>query len=336
MILVSLMDMTEQKTRLKSIIYVLTGCLLILFAGLRDGDYVYDYRMYEWLYNDEIYVVELSFTAISLITRHVLGNHIVWLFMIYAVIGVWIKLVAIRRITPLLFLSLLIYVSDFYPLQEMAQMRASVATGIMLLAIKPLYERNLKRFILYTIIASLFHISSIVMIPLWFLKPGRINKSFWLFAVLIGYTLAFIKIDLISLLSYIPFGTIQEKYEVYRTQQEEGGYAANVFSLLFLTKLFLTLILLWKSDILASYNKYGYLLIKIMFVSLISLLLLSQNLAAGLRVSEFFGVVSIVLFPMLYYVIRPRWVAWIILVIAAIGFMTVRIFNMHLISATPL
>ena len=330
------MDFNSHDRKLKRIVYILVGGILIFYAGFRNGDYVFDYKMYQWLYDEEIYVVEPTFTAISLITRYLLGGNIVWLFLIYAVIGVGIKFIAIKRLSPLIFLSVLIYVSDFFPLQEMAQMRAGVATGIMLLAIDPLYERKGKKFALLTFIAFPFHISSIVMIPLLFLNPYKINKKFWVTIILVGYIIAFLKIDVISLLSYVPLGVIREKYEIYRAQQEEGGYVANIFSLLFLIKLLLTFLLLWKSEILVEKTKYGYLLLKIMFVALASLLLLSQNLAAGLRVSEFYGIVSIVLFPMLYYIIRPRWFAWIIIITAAIGFIMVRIFSMQLISSMPL
>lgn len=332
----SLLDFGRYKATTKQLLYVGLGAVLFLFAGLRDGDYVPDYKIYEWVYNDDMFVFEPTFTVISVIVRWFFGGGIIWLFLIYAALGVWIKLVAIRKLTPFVFLSLLVYVSDFYVLQELVQMRASMATGIFLLSIPSLYERRAKSYFGLTFLATMFHISSLMMIPLWFLKGERINKPFWVGAILFGYAFALAKIDLISILTLLPIGAVQEKYEAYKAFQDDGDYQANVFSLLFLLKLLLTFILLWKSELIVRVNRYGYLLIKLMFVSLLSLLLFSQNLAAGLRISEFMGVVIIVLLPMYYYVVKPRWAAWFIMVVVCVGFMLVRIFSMNLISTTPL
>lgn len=329
-------DLCRSKSSVKSVYGYFLCIILILFAGFRDGSYVADYDVYKWLYEDELYILEPTFSAISYIVRNILCGDVVWLFFIYAMLGVGVKFLAIKRLSTLMPLSVLLYVADFFPLHEMTQMRAGVAAGIMLLAIVPLFERNMKQFFMLALIATLFHISALILFPLWFLNPHCINKKKWIVFILCCEVIALLKIDVISLIAYIPIGQVQEKFELYRLQQEEGNFTANIFSVLFLMKLFLTLGFLWKSEIVVAKNQYGYLLLKIMLLSLGSLLVFSQNLAASLRISEFYGVVSIILFPMLYYIIRPPVFAWFVVVTAAVGFVLVRIFSMQLISSVPL
>lgn len=329
-------DLCRSKSGVKSVYGYFLCIILILFAGFRDGRYVADYNVYEWLYENELYVLEPTFSAISYIVHNVLGDNVVCFFLIYAMLGVGIKILAINRLSTLIPFSILLYVADFFPLHEMTQIRAGVATSIMLLAIIPLFERKMKQFFALVLLATLFHISALILFPLWFLNPHRINKKKWIVFILCCEVIALLKIDVISLIAYIPIEQVREKFELYQLQQEEGNFTANIFSVLFLMKLFLTLVLLWKSEIVVAKNKYGYLLLKIMFLSLASLLVFSQNLAASLRISEFYGVVSIILFPMLYYIIRPPAFAWFVIVTAALGFVMVRIFSMQLISSIPL
>ena len=98
-----------------------------------------------------------------------IGPYPIYLFLLFAILGVSFKLIAIKQLTELWFLSLILYLSNFFILHEMTQIRAGVASAFLLLCVKPIYDRDLKRFLLFAVLGFLFHYSAIVILPLWFL-----------------------------------------------------------------------------------------------------------------------------------------------------------------------
>ncbi len=313
---------------------VALGIIMTLYAGLRDGDLVNDYHPYVDLYQNNPMLVEPTFTLIVFVVKNFLGDNVIVLFLIYAALAVALKLTAIRRLTPLVFMSIVIWLSDTFMLHELTQIRAGVATGFFLLAIKPLYERRGLRFFLLIVCATLFHVSALLAFPLWFMRPDRINKTFWIGLIVIGYAITAVGFDVFSLARYLPVPYVAEKATMYMT----GGVAdvrANPFAPLFLCKMAVTVFLLWRVERVAAHNRYAPLLIKIMIISFVSLLVFSTNIAAGLRFRDFFGTVQILLFPLLYYAVRPKVVAWVVLIALAALLFTLNIVRYELILPSP-
>ncbi len=322
-------EMTRGRGR--TVALVVVGVVMALYAGLRDGDMVNDYGPYVDLYNSGRMLVEPTFTLIALVVKNFLGDNVIVLFVIYAALAVALKLTAIERLTPLVFASVLVWLSDTFILHELTQIRTAVATGLFLLAIKPLYERRGWRFFRLIVCATLFHVSALLAFPLWFLRPGRINGPLWIGVIVVGYAMAIVGFDVFRLALYLPVPYIQGKVELYLAMHEGGAEAVNPFAMVFLGKIAITLFLLWRVEQIAIHNRYVHLLLKIMFVSLASLLVFSTNLAAGLRFHEFFLTVQILLFPLLYYTVRPRVAGWAVVVAMAALFLYIQIFRNELI-----
>lgn len=313
---------------------VMIGVVLALWAGLRDGDLVNDYYPYVDIYQNNPMMVEPTFTLIAWVVKNFLGDNVLALFVIYAALAVALKLTAIRRLTPLVFMSIVIWLSDTFMLHELTQIRAAVATGFFLLSIKPLYERRASSYFLLILCATLFHVSALLAFPLWFLRPGSINKPFWIGLVVVGYAVAIARFDVFRLALYLPVPYVAEKATMYLTG-DVAGDRANPFSLVFLGKMALTVFLMWRAEHIAAHNRYAPLLIKIMFLSFVSLLVFSTNIAASLRFRDFFGTVQILLFPLLYYAVRPRVVAWALLIVLAALLFALNIVRYELILFSP-
>jgi hypothetical protein len=307
------------------------GIAAALYAALRDGSRVADYANYVDLYRRQSLLVEPTFTLIAMVVKRLLGDNVLWLFVIYAALAVGLKWRAIERLTGLVFLSALVYLSDTFLLHELTQMRSAVSTGFLLLAIRPLHDRRGRRFFWLIVCATLFHISAFVAFFLWFLRPDRINKPLWMSLLVVCYALALAGLDLFRLAVHIPIPYIRDKVAMYLTLQQQLGEGINIFGLVYLGKMALTLFLMWRAEAIAPHNRYVYLLLKIMFVSFASLLLFSSNLAAALRFSQFFATVQIVLFPLLWHTVRQKYVAWVVLVAMAALFYYVQLFRYHLI-----
>ncbi len=310
---------------------IIIGIVIALYAGLRDGDMVNDYGPYVDIYESGQMLVEPTFTLISFVVKNFLGDNVIFLFVIYAVLAVALKLTAIERLTPLVFLSIMIWLSDTFMLHELTQIRTAVATGFFLLSIKPLYERKGVRFFLLILCATLFHVSALLAFPLWFLRPGRVNAPQWIGIIVVGYAMAIARFDVFRLALYLPVPYITDKVELYLALHEGAAETVNPFGTVFLGKMAITFFLLWRAEKIASHNRYIHLLIKIMFVAFASLLVFSTNLAAGIRFYEFFLTVQILLLPLLYYTVRPKIAAWALLVVLAALFFYIQVFRNELI-----
>lgn len=80
--------------------------------------------------------------------------------MIYAILGVTLKLIAIRRYSLLPIFSIFTYISMYFILHEMTQIRAGVATAIFLFALEDIKDRNLKGYVFKTIGSNAFSLFS--------------------------------------------------------------------------------------------------------------------------------------------------------------------------------
>lgn len=290
----------------KIIIFFGLGIILVFAAALREIGVDRDSVLYEEMFNNyDVSMVEPSFRFISDFIHTYLASNIIYLFFLYAILGVFSKLFAITKLTELWFLSLVIYLSNFFIIQELTTIRAGVASGFLMLCIKPIYDRDWKRFLLFVIIAIFFHYSALVILPLWFL--GNVPRKQWLLmSIPVGYLIYFSGINLVGV---IPIPGVQEKLEMYKQLQELGdekSTAINVFNLLFLARIVIFYFLLWKYELIASNNKYFPLLMKIYCLGLVVFLVFSTMPVVAFRINELFSVTEIILIPLLFYAFTPR------------------------------
>jgi hypothetical protein len=321
----------------KYILYTLIGFVLIVIAAFRSEEGNPDYANYKEIYEDARtgdVLVEFSYVFISHIVQFIFDN-ILFLFLIYAIIGVYLKLTAIKQLTDLWFLSLLIYVSNFFILHEVIQIRVGVASGFLLLCIKPIYDRNLKRFLVLVLLAVFFHVSSLIILPLWFLGKFKNKINFFIAGIIvpIGYCVYLMNV---TILNFIPIPYVQEKLDVYAQLQELGTAdfltEINVFNYVFLARIIFFYFLLYKSELLMSHNKYTILLLNIYAISLFMYPALAMMPVLAGRISELLGVVEIILLPLIYYTIRPRYISISIIVVWSFGILMVNIFKSQILG----
>ena len=105
LVLVSLLDMIS--SRYKNIIFISLGFVLFCIAAFRQPYIDRDYSNYLRLFNMKLYVgrslAEPSFVIISDFIHLLLFDNPVFLFMIYAGIGVTTKLIAIKKLSKHIF-----------------------------------------------------------------------------------------------------------------------------------------------------------------------------------------------------------------------------------------
>ena len=144
--------MTSRILIKKDLFYlILIGVVLILIAGLRPIGIDRDSLAYVGIVgSDEVNInlldKEPGFWLIYKINKIIFNGNTQCFFLIYALLGVSLKIFAIKKYSLLPFFSTFTYVCLYFILHEMTQIRAGVAAAIFLLALQDIKDKNLKSY----------------------------------------------------------------------------------------------------------------------------------------------------------------------------------------------
>lgn len=328
--LVSLFE--ERLKRYNKAIYIFIGTVLLSCAIFKEIGFDNDSENYEFffLHYDDQYVqmaVEHSYLILSQILNKFTSDvHI--MFLIYSGTGVLMKMSAIKQLSELWFLPLLVYMGNYYIIHDLTQIRACVVSGIFLLSIKPLANGKKIKTALLLLVGCIFHYSTIALFPVLFLSNKDMNKKdrlMWAMLVPLGYMLCFANINLMT---EIPIPYIGEKLSAYQDLSERGikGSEINIFNVVFVVTWFAYIYILYFYDTVIKHNKYLPLMLKLTGVSIFSFLALSFLPVLSFRVSELYGMAEIFIFANIYYTIKPGWLAKIVVGIVGISMFMINAF----------
>jgi len=288
---------------LSNFLFWTTALILILIAGLRpiglDRDSISYATFLQTTTEINFLDKEPFFWIIKWFNDTFLFGNIHTFFLIFAALSISIKFLAIKRLSKLPWLSLIVYLSLYFILHEMTQIRVGVATGFFLLSIPDIYNRNFGKFIIKASFASLFHYSAIIMIPLYFLNPKKVNIIYLLLPI-VGLILACVnlsKIILENINNYLP-KFLAYKISLYLFLLELREHSEiniiNFYYLSLLLFLYFGFFLYFKNKIIHNYDT---LYIKILSIMLFSFYFFSDVPLFAFRISEFLGTVVILLLP---------------------------------------
>ena len=170
-IIISLIFLEEYLGDYKKYVYWGLCIILIIFSAFRPIGIDPDARDYELMFlsNEEnpTFVIDPSYMFLAKIFR-LFTDDVHFLFLFYAIIGIGIKFYALRKLSPFFFLPIIIYFGNYYILHDYIQMRAAIASAALLLAIKPISEGKKKTALGYFLIATIFHSSTLALLPILF------------------------------------------------------------------------------------------------------------------------------------------------------------------------
>jgi hypothetical protein len=313
-------------------LFIATGIGLFFIAGFR-GNIDRDHEGYiEYYYLGSTFLgqfVEPSFIIISNFVRDYLNN-VNYLFVIYALIAVAIKLYAIYKITTLRLLTLVVFFSLFFLLHEMTQIRVAVASGILLLCVHFLIKKNYISFFLASAVSIFFHFSSAVILILVFFKRDKLQR-FYSYLIPVAYVLAFAKIGLSKILPLltIPVVLIQTKFGTY----QDLGNDINLFNGLLLFRIFFSYFLIRNHEILQQKNEHSILLIKAYVIGVFSYIAFSDVWGVASRLSELMQIGEIILIPFILNIIRDKNLAFGIVISISFAFLCFVLFQWELLKS---
>ena len=316
----------------KKIIYAILGFVMIMIAGLREVGSTPDTVSYEDMYyskgNDiTALLTEPSFEIISSILHSMsLGTN--GLFFAYAILSIPIHLTALWKLSKMPFLTLTLYISYYYMMHDMVQIRCAVASGLFLWAIY-FYVNHKKLYtLLLILLGTFFHYSAITGLVIFLLGNGFPKwQRYVLYAIVpIGIVVYFTHFDIFSL---VPDEWGGLKLMKYRTMREKGiddelcGWKLEINILIWM-RIALYYCCIYYHDYLVKHYKYTSIAIKLQGVGFCFLFFanaLSQ--VVGNRMNDYFSVVSILLWTASIYAFFPMLIGKIINnIISTIRFVT--------------
>lgn len=310
------------RQRDKMIFYVLIGVGMIFIAGLRAVGSTPDTESYELMYYGKTPAIlakatEPTFTAIASILNS-LSLGVNSLFFTYAIISIPIHLGAFWKISKMPLLTLTIYVSYYYMMHEMVQIRAGVAAGLFLWAIYYYVEKKKKWVALsFVLLGTTFHYSAAVGLVIFFLRDKfPLWQKILLYAIVpVGMVVYFTHIDISRI---IPDEVIGTKLALYREMRDKGvedeqaGWPLEINILIWMN-IILYYASIFYSEYLMKHCKYVNIAIKLQAVGFIFLLYFNGvSKVLGNRMNDYFSIVTIILWTASVYAFSPRLVSKLI------------------------
>ncbi|WP_294319016.1 EpsG family protein [uncultured Chryseobacterium sp.] len=320
-----------RKPRFQIGIFILLGFILFIICITRNEINVRDYDAYLSMFRYKTDMVEVSFNLIRDFVIKYLSGDVFYLFFIYAIIGLVLKLYCIYKFSTNIILSLIIYLSYLYIVQDLTAIRIGAATSFVLLSLPHLVNRNLKKFLLCAILATIFHSSAFVVFFLWFLNSKYIKPGYYIAILILSYFIIPIVSQNLSLFQhYFPI-YLQSKLLAYETFENTE---INIFNVWQLARVILTIFFLLIASNLYKKNKYSILLVKIYFLATVTYVLLSFNPAFAGRISEIFMIADIILLPQLLLIANPKFkfITNIIVLLIAGSYLYLNLYYLKLIN----
>lgn len=290
----------SKPTRL--MVYLMMGVLMVMMVLLcvNKSETIADRAMYEQMYNMgssrfNRRGVEPTFGIITIISP----SFVIFL-LIYAVLSVGFHLLGIVKSSPNIWLSMFCYLTLDFVLHDMIQIRAAVAAGLCLFAIRFIAERRWWFYFPIVIAAVFFHYSAIVFVPMYFLPTKRINKYFWVSVVVISFGMGLAGLSIGSMMKFIPLEFINKFFTAYMGNKQfvAAGIGPRRFMMCFML-----IVMIIRSDEIRKYYPLAMPCLLLSIFSQMSYLLFADIPVMQGRLGEFFGLADIftlAMFPMVW------------------------------------
>jgi len=295
----------------KFIVFSFALILLTLVSGLRplglDGDSLNYVQILDSRYPEvNLFAKEPAFWLINEFNHSFLSGHYTTFFLIFALIGTFLKLLSIYKMSKAPYLSLLLYVFLYFILHEMTQIRTGVAAGLFLLAINYYFNKDMRSYFLTILLACLFHYSAILGLILLLFK--RDSFSLLNYALLLASSFIFTFFNggkSLSLISSLLPDFLVVKLSLYMNLLEsDRSWEINIFNYYYLSLIVISMFMILNHKRIK--DKSDIFLLKIFVFGVASFYFLSSIPVIAFRVSEFYLVVSIILLANLSSVFKQK------------------------------
>jgi hypothetical protein len=283
-------------------LFSLVTLFLIFFVGFRAIGTGIDDQNYQRLFNTArhgIVYKEISFFIVS----NILGN-LTFVFLFFAIIGIGLKGIYIIKNSKYIGLTFLLYYSSYFFLHDFVQIRAGIASALILWILYSAGRKSYIRCLLLCLLAVSFHLSALCIVPVIFLK-NKNSKTTYIILGLISLLLAFVfPLDILKLISYLP-DFLYKRIAYYLIP--EVNTQVNLLNPISLIHYGLAIVIFIYWEKLVAYSDSSIFIIKAFLIG-VYLFLIFHNLSIVFRIYELLLIVQLPLADILINGTKQKYV----------------------------
>lgn len=293
--------------------YILLACsfiFILIFAGFR-FESGYDFRPYRQIFNKSGFFtimkesnMEPGFAALICVLKKLgFGFSALIFLMAFASISVKYKIIKEYSVYP--FVSLIVYFSSNFIIQDFGQIRQGLAVGLTLYSIRYIKDKNLFKYLIIMFIAIMFHYSAVIFLPMYWMAQIKVNRKV-IFSTIGLATVMFI-LSKSGVLDFIVLKVINQPYITYKYlayMSGDGGIGIFKFTLLTRVVIFIAFYML--RDKIEPKCKYYNILLMLYLLSIFMFVAFNFNEGLALRGAIYFKIVEILIIPLIIYAVKDK------------------------------
>ena len=308
----------QRNNRYKYTVLGLACVTLAVIAGFREAwswadapVYMYSFiqspNIFNFSFSDQIIgYSEKGFYLLGVIVRTFTDDYHIF-FLVVSLISFYYLYKNLKSYSIFPLIGLFAYISRFYYGRHFIQIRAGLSYLILMLSVKYIVEKDWKRYFFIVIIASLFHRSALVGIPLYFIC-NWINVKKW--HILVGLAISFIIGIWGQGLMHAFVEDNASDLNIIR-YSEAGGEDRQLTGLgirnpMIYFQCFLLLSYTFLEEKLAPLNKYYYVIRTAYLYSTMILICFCTYKVLSARTSSMYATLEFAIIPSLIYLFNKR------------------------------
>lgn len=276
--------------------------IVVLFAGLREGIGT-DYNMYKSFYFNPLLKsaekVETGFIVLLEISNKIFGDKYYLFFLLCSAITIIPIYYIFKKNSKYPGLSLLFFFSFGFFTLSFNMIRQFIAITIMLYSINYIYKKSFWKFLISIIIACFFHLTSLILLPMYFFANIKFSKRrlMQIFLIILIFATFLFNPIFNFVVSHIP------QYSMYANY---GGVDAGIGTYLVdLIYLFIIFFLIMNYEKLIK-NRYDNICLNFGIISTIFIVLSVENVLFARLIYYFFIPVMIPLANVFDYFLNSK------------------------------
>ena len=285
----------------------------------------YHFGMHPMLYDEQ------GFFLISVLSKTIINDYRFYFFVVGA-LSMWLLYKNLNKYSIFPLLGLCAYLARFFMARNLIQIRSGLSYLIILWGIKYIHEKKMWHYILVVWIASLFHHSAWIALPLYFLCNWvNVTKKI----ILIGLGIAFIIGGFFQ--DFVNTIVSDNASDLGITTYTQGGYVSKALGLanpMIYFQSFLLLAYTFLEKELAPLTKYYYVIRSGYLYSTIILISFCSYTALSGRTSTMFATLEYCIIPSIVFLFtkKERGYAYFIMFLAltAITYMNMPNWELYL------
>lgn len=213
--------------------------------------------------------------------------------------------IALRRLSPSYLISLIVYVGIYYLQHQFNWIRQGIASVVVLNALF-YFKNSTKKYLLLTVLASLFHTAAVLAIFLPYMFKS-IKYRYYVpivFISIIIFNSNLVILSVFDLLEAMTNNFLVGKLRYYLIENTDYANVLNIYSLSSIKRVVLLLFLVVFSEILSQRYRFFHEISLFYFLSMIIYYVFQFNEVVAARASQIFQFVDLIIFVMPFLIIK--------------------------------